>query len=55
LSRDSPDAPHPPQVNDRPTRLFRAQQDAVHHSPGPDWLRVMVVEMWSSGSHGLSI
>jgi hypothetical protein len=29
-----------PHVNDRPTRLFRAQQDAVQRSPGWDWLRV---------------
>src|SRR5262245_26035665 len=44
-----------PAVNDRPSRLFRAQQAAVHYSPWPDWLGVMVVETWSLGSNGLSI
>ena len=43
-------------VKDRPSRLFRAQQEAVQRSLGWDWLfRLMVVEMRASGYSILSI
>jgi len=42
-------------VNNRPTRLFSAQQNALQRSPGWDWLfRLMVVELQASGCNALS-
>ena len=42
-------------VNDRLTRLYSAQQDAVQRSTGWDWICAMVVDQPSAGCRGPSI
>ena len=45
-----------PNVSDRPSRLFSAQQETVQRSPGWDWIfTCMVAEMRASGCSILSI